>query len=94
MTKETFYSVHKDFAQGGADGPIYGHEEYLGLTEAQAKAKYHQLLSTAYQYNDPWTHVFITRDNGLMTEGEKIDRRTPPAPPAPEPPEPEVNEGE
>ena len=80
MTKEVFYNVHKDFTQDGTNGPIYGHEQYLGMTEAQAKAKYHQLLSSVYQYNDPWTFVFIVRDDGMMIEGEKVDRRTPPAP--------------
>lgn len=66
------YTVHKDFMQ---PGPIYGHEEFYGLTEEAAKAKYHQMLSTAYSYNDPWTHVYITREDGVMTFGEVVDRR-------------------
>ena len=69
-----FYNVHKDFMQAG---PTYGHEEFLGLTEQQAKAKYHEMLSTAYTYADPWTHVYITRDDGVMTFGEVVDRRSP-----------------
>lgn len=68
-----FYNVHKDFMQGA----IYGHEEFLGLTDQQAKAKYHEMLATVYLYNDPWTHVYITRDDGVMTAGEVVDRRTP-----------------
>lgn len=77
MLKEIFYNVHKDFAQ---NGPIYGHEEYLGLTENQALAKYHELLASAYQYNDSWVHVYIMRDDGINTYGEKIDRRIEPEP--------------
>lgn len=69
-----FYNVHKDFMQAG---PIYGHEEFLGLTDQQAKAKYHEMLATAYTYNDPWTHVYITRDDGVMIFGEVVDRRSP-----------------
>lgn len=67
-----FYNVHKDFMQAG---PIYGHEEFYGMTEEAAKAKYHQMLSTVYTNNDPWTHVYITRDDGVMTFGEVVDRR-------------------
>ena len=67
-----FYNVHKDFMQ---DGPIYGHEEHFGLPEQQAKAKYHEMLASVYTYNDPWTHVYITRDDGVMTFGEVVDRR-------------------
>lgn len=74
MDKTPFYSVHKDFAQ---EGPIYGHEEFYGLTEDAAKAKYHELLSAAYAAADPWTNVFIKRDDGVEIFGEVVDRRTP-----------------
>jgi hypothetical protein len=69
-----FYNVHKDFMQAGH---IYGHEEFYGMTEKEAKAKYHKMLDTAYTYNDPWTHVYITREDGVMTAGEVVDQRSP-----------------
>ena len=75
MEKTTFYSVHKDFAQ---DGPVYGHEEFFGLTETSAKAKFHELLAAVYIGSDPWTHVYINRDDGMMVSGELVDRRTMP----------------
>jgi len=66
------YTVHKDFMQAG---PVYGHEEYFGLTEREARAKYHQLLAAAYTASDPWTHVFIAADDGRIVAGELVDRR-------------------
>ena len=77
MEKTEFFNVHKDFAQ---EGPIYGHEQFLGLSKDQAMSKYHQLLASAYAASDPWTHVFITRDDGVSVSGETIDRRVAPSP--------------
>ena len=73
MEKATFFNVHKDFAQ---DGPIYGHEEFFGLTENAARAKYHELLAAVYSANDPWTHVYVNRDDGIGVFGEVVDRRS------------------
>lgn len=77
MEKSPFYSVHKDFAQ---EGPVFGHEEFFGLTEDGAKAKYHELLTSVYSGTDPWANVYIKRDDGVETFGEVVDRRTSPAP--------------
>ena len=80
MVKSVFYSVHKDFAQDAGEQTIYGHEEHIGLEEDAAKALYHQLLAAVYASTDPWAHVFITRSDGLVVFGEKVDRRVDPAP--------------
>lgn len=80
MLKAEFYSVHKDFAQDGQNGTIWGHEEFFGLDSDAAKTTYHQLLASAYSANDPWTHVFIENDNGARIFSELIDRRTLPEP--------------
>ena len=77
MEKEKFFTVHKDFAQAG---PIYGHEEFFGLSENAAKAKYHEMLASAYNASDPWTHVFLLDDSGAVLMWEIIDRRTTPEP--------------
>lgn len=77
MEKAEFYVVHKDFAQ---DGPIYGHEEFYGLTKDAAMAKYHQMLASAYSASDPWTHVYVENDAGVRIAWELIDRRTMPEP--------------
>ena len=89
MTKTPFFNVHKDFAQEGQNGTIYGHEQFLGLAEDSAKAKYHQLLAAAYAASDPWTTVYIESDEGVRILWEKIDRRTVPEP-EPEPEEQEL----
>ena len=81
MVKTPFYNVHKDFAQ---EGPIYGHEEFHGLTLDAAKAKFHQLLSAAYTASDPWTYCCIISDTGVMEAWEVVDRRTVPEPEVPE----------
>lgn len=81
MVKARFYTVHKNFAQETPEGgTIYGHEEYYGLDENQAKAKYHELLASVYAYSDPWSNVFIKRDDGVEIFGEVVDRRTAPEP--------------
>lgn len=77
MVKTPFYNVHKDFAQ---EGPIYGHEEYHGLTLDAAKAKFHQMLATAYAASDPWTYCCVISDTGSMMAWEVVDRRTVPEP--------------
>lgn len=80
MERKRFYSVHKDFAQDSSSGVIYGHEEQFGLEEQAALALYHQLLAAVYSSNDPWSHVYINRDDGVQVFGERVDRRTDPAP--------------
>ena len=80
MVKGTFFNVHKDFAQDAGEQVIYGHEEHLGLEENAAKALYHQLLASVYAASDPWSHVYITRSDGLTVFGELVDRRTAPSP--------------
>lgn len=72
MKKTPFYSVHKDFLQ---DGPVYGHEEFLGLSREAAYSKFHQLLASVYASSDPWSHVFIVRDDGVFESGEVVDKR-------------------
>lgn len=77
MEKAEFYVVHKDFAQ---EGPIFGHEEFYGLSHDAAYAKYHEMAGSAYRANDPWTHVYIENDSGVRLEWKVIDRRTLPEP--------------
>ncbi len=84
MERSEFYNVHKDFAQDGQAGPIFGHEEFHGMEYDAAMAKYHTLLASAYGHSDPWTHVFVTNDMGVTVEHKLIDRRTVPAPEVPE----------
>lgn len=72
MEKTPFFNVHKDFAQ---NGPIYGHEEALGLSEEAAKAQYHTWLASAYAASDPWTIVYIDNDDGIRIKWEIVDRR-------------------
>lgn len=76
MQRAEFFNVHKEFAQDTQNGPIYGHEEFLGLNDNDAKAKYHELLAAVYRANDPWSFVFIVGDTGIMSKWETVDRRT------------------
>lgn len=82
MERKRFYSVHKDFAQDSGSGVIYGHEEQYGLEDQEARALYHQLLAAVYSSGDPWSHVYINRDDGVQVFGETVDRRTDPVPDA------------
>ena len=68
------YNVHKDFAQYNEENLVWGHEEYLGLEENNAKAIYHQLLAYAYNGTDPYINIFIMRTDGIHVFGEVIDR--------------------
>ena len=80
MAIASFFNVHKDSMQNSSGSEVYSHDEYLGLSKDAASVKYHQLLAAAYAAEDPWTMVYITRDDGVMTEGDLIDRRVDPEP--------------
>lgn len=73
MNKAPFFSVHKDFAQ---EGPIYGHDELVGLNEQAAHAQFHTWMASAWVSSDPWTMVYIDSDDGRRIKWDVIDRRT------------------
>ena len=85
MAIATFFNVHKDSMQDSSGSAVYSHDEYLGLSKDAANVKYHELLAAAYAAADPWTMVCIIRDDGIMTEGDLIDRRVDPEQVDPEP---------
>lgn len=71
---DNLFNVHKDFAQESGEKIIWGHEQFLGLKEEEAKAKYHELLSYAYKASDAYVDVFVMRTDGIHVLGEVIDR--------------------
>ena len=72
MATASFFNVHQDTLQEDTN---FVHNEFLGMEQPAAYAKYHDLLSTAYVGKDLWTSVYILRDDGVMVEGDLIDRR-------------------
>ena len=86
MAIASFFNVHQDTLQEGTNGQSFVHNGFFGLEQGAAYAKYHELLSAAYVGSDLWTTVYVMRDDGVMVEGDLIDRRVDPeTEPQPEP---------
>lgn len=72
MDKVTFYTtIENQVRNDGSKGLLYDHfDEY-----ESSLAKYYTVLSAAAVSEIPYHSGYIIRDDGVMTDGRKFDRR-------------------